>query len=501
MSNYITCRKICILAGCNCIYSRDTRMTWHKIALRYTRAQYFKDRIRGRDKIFGGSAANEWIAVKSGILDKNNKIYPYNPILSPDCVTKCIVPSWIRKTSIKNFHDRLLAHCHGISNILINKSFFSKLCDIHVSNCITDPFLTYIRTSARLLFRLDRYAFMVIDYTFTDELFTMNTSFNQLSNILSHVQFNLHKHDDGSKKIRYRNNQLIDPIFNNHSQLLNLPYEVHVNIFNMLDKQSQLDFRLVNRYTSYFLQHIRITSEYHVSNKDIGKFYYDLLTNIIVTEPIETYPKHAACLSYGSNYNHDSLYFHLEEVYNFTNIVMLDISRSACINLESISKMTQLRYLSICHIRSDPKFICYLENLEMLELIEILAPLDLTILTKLKIVSIINVHSKTFSQLKLPIATLVISKNLMTVYPRMFELAYYDMYHYYKDDTTDGCLIWKIMAQTILHGHAIVFDNIFRLARIARSSFCVYALSWTDIVQKLDKSAYYHSNGHVYYKN
>lgn len=161
----------------------------------------------------------------------------------------------------KNFHDRLLAHLSGTSVINENIVFFNKLHDFFIAGDIIK--------SIRLLFVLASRV-IVIDYMIIDPLISNHISFNLFGNI----------------KLCLINRNKPQPITALYPNLSSLPYEIHVMIFTMLDKRSQLAFLLINRYASQFICHVRITKRYTITKNDIGRFYYDLLANVVVEDEL-----------------------------------------------------------------------------------------------------------------------------------------------------------------------------------------------------------------------
>ena len=84
-----------------------------------------------------------------------------------------------------------------------------------------------------------------------------------------------------------------------------LPFEIHHAIFIQLDLSSQLQFRTINKYMAYFLQYVRLTKQIIVSNDDRNNFYYNLLTNIMVGQLLDVYPRYLTHLTFGTYFDHD----------------------------------------------------------------------------------------------------------------------------------------------------------------------------------------------------
>lgn len=283
--------------------------------------------------------------------------------------------------------------------------------------------------------------------------------------------------------------------------LIDLPAEIHYNIFIMLNRHDQLIFRSVNKYTSGFIDYIKINRTYVLSKNDAKKSYFDRLTNVIVRDKLPRYPHSTVWLRYDVTCVADDIL----TLSQYQYLCMLKIKTDSTIDLQPIGDLTQLRYLHIenkndnhkltrleyLHTRyQDNKydFIQKLCNLEMLYLETMPHMLFLDNLTNLVIMRIDNFYTHVFYS-KIPDNVLILAEcychNELYLYPcktfRHNKLCVDNSNIMQLKSVLYNriLLIWKIMTLSILRSQPIIFDSVFNEAK----------LKWYKFVETKYKSA------------
>ena len=82
-----------------------------------------------------------------------------------------------------------------------------------------------------------------------------------------------------------------------------LPNELNLLIFWLLDLKSQLNLLLVDKNFNLFKQYFKINKQVSIKETMIDKYYYNSLSNILVTQKISKYPSSVTHLTFGHWFN------------------------------------------------------------------------------------------------------------------------------------------------------------------------------------------------------